>query len=91
MRWLYLANIGTAILDGRLTTVLIDSGARMNCITPEFMKARGLVAGLDPGCQQSLWCILINGVGGGEVYPAPGVRDDTSADTTSPELLTKTK
>ena len=45
MRWLYLANIGTAILDGRLTTVLVDSGARMNCITLEFVKARGLVAG----------------------------------------------
>ena len=33
MRWLYPANIGTAILDGWLSTVLIDSGARMNCVT----------------------------------------------------------
>ena len=45
MRWLYPANIGTAILNGRLTTVLIDSGAHMNCVTPEFVKVRGLVAG----------------------------------------------
>ena len=28
--WLYPANIRTAIIDGRLTTVLIDSGALMN-------------------------------------------------------------
>ena len=39
MRWLYPANIGTAILDGQLTTVLIDSGAHMN------LQVRGLVAG----------------------------------------------
>ena len=44
MRWLYPANIGTAIIDGWLTTVLVDSGARMNVVTPEFVKARGLEA-----------------------------------------------
>ena len=45
MHWLYPANIGTAILDGQLTTVLVDSGARMNVVTPEFVKSRGLVPG----------------------------------------------
>ena len=45
MLWLYPANIGAAIIDGWLTTVLIDSGARMNVVTPEFVKARGLAAG----------------------------------------------
>ena len=48
MCWLYPADIRTAIIDGQLTTVLVDSGARMNVVTPEFVKARGL-SGLDPG------------------------------------------
>ena len=64
MRWLYLANIGTAILDGWLTTILIDSGARMNCVTPEFVKARGLVAGSIQDLNNHSRCIPINGVGG---------------------------
>ena len=45
MRWLYPSNIGTAIIDGQLTTVLVDSGAHMNVVTPEFVKSRGLVVG----------------------------------------------
>ena len=45
MHWLYPANIGTAIIDDRTTTVLVDPGACMNCVTPEFVKARGLEAG----------------------------------------------
>ena len=86
MRWLYPANIGTAILDGWLTTILVDSGAHMNCVTLEFVKARGLVAGSIQDLNNHSGCILINGAGGGEVYRAPGVRDDSSANTTSPEL-----
>ena len=69
MRWLYLANIGTAILDGWLTTVLIDSGARMNCITLEFMKARGLVAGSIQDLNNHSGHILINGAGGKHTEP----------------------
>ena len=64
MHWLYPANIRTAILDGRLTTVLIDSGARMNCITPEFVKARGLVASSIQDLNNHSGHILINGAGG---------------------------
>ena len=64
MCWLYPANIGTAILDGWLTTVLIDFGARMNCVTPEFMKARGLVVGSIQDLNNHSGHILINGVGG---------------------------
>ena len=64
MRWLYLANIGTAILDERLTTVLIDSGACMNCVTPEFMKVRGLAAGSIQDLNNHSGCIPINGAGG---------------------------
>ena len=67
MRWLYLANIGTAILNGRLTTVLIDSRARMNCVTPEFIKARGLVAGSIQDLNNHSGRIPINGAGG-EAY-----------------------
>ena len=71
MRWLYPANIRTAILDGRLTTILIDSGARMNCITPEFVKVRGLVAGSIQDLNNHPGRIPINGVGGS--VPSPWV------------------
>ena len=69
MRWLYPANIWTAILDGRLTTILIDSGARMICITPEFVKARGLVAGLILDLNNHSRCIPINWAGGKHTKP----------------------
>ena len=70
MRWLYPANIGTAILDGRLTTVLVDSGARMNCVTPEFVKVRGLVVGLIQDLNNHSGRIPINGAGG-TCIPSP--------------------
>ena len=64
MHWLYPANIGTAILDGQLTTVLIDSRARMNCVTPDFVKVRGLVAGSIQDLNNQSRHIPINGAGG---------------------------
>ena len=64
MHWLYPANIRTAILTGRLTTVLVDSGAHKNCVTPEFMKARGLAVGSIQDLNNHSRCILINRVGG---------------------------
>ena len=64
MRWLYPANIRTAIIDGRLTTVLIDSGAHMNVVTLEFVKARGLAVGSIQDLNNHVWHIPINGVGG---------------------------
>ena len=69
MRWLYPANIGMAILDGRLTTVLMDSGARMNCVMPEFVKARGLVMGSIQDLNNHSGCIPINGAGGKRTKP----------------------
>ena len=69
MRWLYPANIGTAILDGRLTTILVDSGARMNCVTLEFVKAGGLVAGSIQDLNNHSGCIPINRVGGKRTEP----------------------
>ena len=69
MRWLYPANLGTAIIDGQLTTVLIDSGAHMNVITPEFVKARGLEAGSIQDLNNHTGCIPINGAGGKSTEP----------------------
>ena len=71
MRWLYPANIGTAILDGWLTIVLVDSGAGMNCITLEFVKARGLAAGSIQDLNNHSGHIPINRVGGS--VPSPWV------------------
>ena len=64
MHWLYPANIGTAIIDGRLTTVLVDSGACMNVVTLEFVKARGLEAGSIQDLNNHAGRIPINGAGG---------------------------
>ena len=64
MHWLYPANIGAAIIDGQSTTVLVDSGACMNCVTPEFVKARGLEAGLIQDLNNHDGRIPINGAGG---------------------------
>ena len=69
MHWLYPADIGTAILGGWLTTVLIDSGAHMNCITPEFVKVRGLVVGSIQDLNDHSGHILINGAGGKRTKP----------------------
>ena len=69
MRWLYPANIGTAIVDGQLTTVLIDSGARMNVVTLEFVKSRGLVAGSIQDLNNHAGRIPINGAGGKRTKP----------------------
>ena len=69
MGWLYLANIGTAIIDGRLTTVLVDSGAHMNVVRPEFVKARGLAAGSIQDLNNHTGRIPINGAEGS--VPSP--------------------
>ena len=69
MRWLYPANIGTAIINGQLTTVLVDSGARMNVVTPEFVKARGLEAGSIQDLNNHAGRIPINGAGGKRTEP----------------------
>ena len=49
--------------------VLVDSGARMNIVTPEFVKARGLVAGSIQDLNNHAGCILINGAGGKRTEP----------------------
>ena len=69
MHWLYPANIGTAIIDGRLTMVLVDSRARMNVVTLEVVKARGLAAGSIQDLNIHAGRIPINGVGGKHTKP----------------------
>ena len=69
MRWLYPANIGTAIIDGRLTTILVDSRACMNVVTPELVKARGLEAGSIQDLNNHAGRILIDGAGGKRTKP----------------------
>ena len=69
MCWLYLSHIRTAILDGQLTTILVDSATCMNCITPEFMKVRGLVAGSIQDLNNLSGCIPINRAGGKRTKP----------------------
>ena len=69
MRWLYPANIGTAIIDGWLTMVLVDSRAHMNVVSPEFVKARGLVVGSIQDLNNHAGHIPINGVGGKRTEP----------------------
>ena len=69
MHWLYPANIGMAIIDGQSTTVLVDSGARMNVVTPEFMKVRALEVGSIQDLNNHARRIPINGVGGKRTEP----------------------
>ena len=69
MHWLYPANIGTAIIDGQSTTVLVDSRACMNVVTPEFVKARGLDAGSIQDLNNHAGSIPINGAGGKRTEP----------------------
>ena len=69
MCWLYPANIGTAIINGQLTMVLVDSGACMNVVTPEFVKARGLAAGSIQDLNNHAGHIPINGAGGKHTKP----------------------
>ena len=69
MRWLYPANIGTAIIDGQLTMVLVGSGAHMKVVTPEFVEARGLAAGSIQDLNNHTGRIPINGAGGKHTEP----------------------
>ena len=41
----------------------------MNCVTPEFVKARGLVAGSIQDLNNHSGCILINRAGGKRTKP----------------------
>ena len=56
--------MGTAKLDGVKMTCLIDIEARVNLVTPEFMKNRGLEVGLIQDLNDHDGCIPLSGLGG---------------------------
>ena len=41
-RWIGPKNWGQAIIDGELTTCLLDNGAQLNFVTPDYARKRGL-------------------------------------------------
>ena len=63
-RWLSSANLGTAVLDGVEMTCLIDNGARVNLVTPEFVQERGLVVGSIQDLSGHNGHIPLSGLGG---------------------------
>ena len=68
-RWLSSANLGTAIIDGVETTCLIDNGARVNLVTPEFIRERGLDVGSIQDLSRHNGCIPLSGLGGKIMEP----------------------
>ena len=63
-RWLSSANLGTAVIDGVETTCLIDNGARVNLVTLEFVRERGLDVGSIQDLSRHNGCIPLSGLGG---------------------------
>ena len=53
-----------AIIDSMKTTCLIDNGARVNLVTPEFVRDRGLEVGSIQDLNDHNGCILLSGLGG---------------------------
>ena len=68
-RWLSSANLGTAVLDGVETTCLIDNGARVNLVTPEFVRERGLDVGSIQDLSGHNRRIPLSGLGGKIIEP----------------------
>ena len=58
------SNLGMAMIDGMKTTCLIDNGARVNLVTPEFMKNRGLEVGSIQDLNNHDGYIPLSGLGG---------------------------
>ena len=56
-------NLGTAIIDGVKTTCLIDNGAHVNLVTPEFVKSRGLDVGSIQDLNDHNGCIPLSRLG----------------------------
>ena len=54
-----------ALIDGMKTTCLIDNGARVNLVTLEFVKDRGLEVGSIQDLNDHNGRILLTGLGGG--------------------------
>ena len=67
--WLSSANLGTAIIDGVETTCLIDNGARVNLVTLEFIRERGLDVGSIQDLSRHHGRIPLSGLGGKIMEP----------------------
>ena len=52
------------MIDGVKTTCLIDNGAQVNLVTPEFMKNRGLEVGSIQDLNDHDGYIPLSGLGG---------------------------
>ena len=68
-RWLSSANLGTTVLDGVETTCLIDNGAGVNLVTPEFVRERGLDVGSIQDLSGHNRCIPLSRLGGKIMEP----------------------
>ena len=76
---------GTAMIDGMKTTCLIDNGARVNLVTPEFVKNRGLEVGSIQDLNDHDGYIPLSGLGG-KNYLALGIHDPAGTDTVCAKL-----
>ena len=65
--------MGPAIIDGVKTTCLINNGARMNLVTPEFVKARGLGVGSIQDLNDHNGHISLSDLGGSVTEPLGNV------------------
>ena len=63
-QWFDRSNLGTAMIDGVKTTCLIDNGAQVNYVIPEFVKDRGLEVGLIQDLNNHDGYIPLSGLGG---------------------------
>ena len=63
-RWFDRSNVGTAMIDGVKTTCLTDNGARVNLVTLEFVKNRGLEVGSIQDLNDHDGYIPLSGLGG---------------------------
>ena len=84
-RWFDHSNLGTAVIDGMKTTCLIDNGARVNLVTLEFVKNRGLEVGSIQDLNDDNGYIPLSGWGGGR-SPSFGLHDPVGTNTVHAKL-----
>ena len=74
------------MIDGVKTTCLIDNGARVNLVTPEFVKNRGLEVGSIQDLNDHDGYISVERILGGKNYRALGIHDPAGTDTVHAKL-----
>ena len=73
------------MVDGMKTTCLIDNGAQVNLVTPEFVKNRGLEVGSIQDLNDHNGYIPLSGLGG-ERSPSLGLHDPVGTNTVHAKL-----